>query len=580
MLAGHLNLFNLVGWQFSKQRKRIASGDGPNCLSPRETYFNSFAQRNLNYSLFIIHYSLFFPLAIKKPKSVIITAVNDTGEFYRKNANKKKPKMRNCLVAITLLFSCINTSFALNGLGTGASPWLIQSITDFDQFTANSAYWSGHIRLDTNLDLTGKTYTKAPIAPHISDPDWPFEGTAFTGIFEGNGHTISNLTISNGTYYLGLFGKIDNGSVTNLGLENVGISGAGRYVGSLCGLNDGSIADCYSTGIVNGSVCVGGLCGYHWDGAITNCYSTGTVNGDCYTGGLCGEKLYGNFTNCYFTGTVNSGGYVGGLCGGNYNGSIANCYSTGTVTGTDYVGGLCGEHWGGSITSCHSSSTVTGDTSVGGLCGRSDGSVTDCYSTGTINGMATGDSSSVGGLCGSNYGTITSCYSTGSFVGTGRYMGGLCGDNNGPITSCYSTGSFNGTDNVGGLIGYNNAVPVNNSFWDMDTSGWLTSDGGTGKTTTQMQDINTFLAANWNFQNIWHMPYQSTGYPMLFFQRDIPGDFTAGYGVTLTDFAIFSQSWLTSSGQPDYNDDCDLVDDDTINIADLTVLAENFLQGL
>jgi hypothetical protein len=76
------------------------------------------------------------------------------------------------------------------------------------------------------------------------------------------------------------------------------------------------------------------------------------------------------------------------------------------------------------------------------------------------------------------------------------------------------------------------------------------------------------------------MPYQSTGYPMLFFQRDIPGDFTAGYGVNLTDFAIFSQSWLTSSGQPDYNEDCDLADDNTINLADLAIFAENFLQGL
>jgi hypothetical protein len=114
----------------------------------------------------------------------------------------------------------------------------------------------------------------------------------------------------------------------------------------------------------------------------------------------------------------------------------------------------------------------------------------------------------------------------------------------------------------------------------MDTSGQTTSSGGTGKTTTQMQDINTFLAANWDFQNLWHMPYQSTGYPMLFWQRDIPGDFAASYGVTLTDFAIFSQSWLTSSGQPDYNEDCDLVDDNAINLADLLTFAENFLQGL
>jgi len=69
--------------------------------------------------------------------------------------------MRKCLVALTIVFACINTSFALNGLGTAASPWLIQSLADFDAFAANSAYWAGHTRLDTNKVVRRKSSKKA-----------------------------------------------------------------------------------------------------------------------------------------------------------------------------------------------------------------------------------------------------------------------------------------------------------------------------------------------------------------------------------------------------------------------------------
>jgi len=608
--------------------------------------------------------------------------------------------MRKCLVALTLLFSYINTSFALDGLGTAASPWLIQSLADFDEFTANSAYWSGHTRLDTNIDLTGITYTRAPIAPDPdTDSDW--DGIAFTGTFDGNNHTISNLTISNGAHYLGLFGYIDGGSVTNLTMVNFDIlsTTTGVYVGGLCGKslenttftnchidstvtgessvgglcgsNGGTITSCDSTGSVTGNdMNAGGLCGHSRGGSITDCHSTSSVEGGYYTGGLCGAS-YGNnsITDCYATGSVagtgdGAGGlcgynnasnitnsyststvtgsfqtYTGGLCGVNEQGNITDCYAIGTVTGDDSAGGLCGVNAEGAITGSYSTSTVnggmmagglcgtqwegstitncyaSGDVSgemdlVGGLCGNNDGTITNSYSTSTVNGgmmaggfcggnqgtitnsystsTVTGEMQSVGGFCGTNDGTITNCYAAGDATGD-MSVGGLCGSmqTDGSITNCYAIGAVTGSDYVAGLCGDSSGT-ITSCFWDIQASGTTDGVGNmdpdpvgvSGKTTTEMQDINTFLAANWDFENLWHMPYQSTGYPMLFFQRDIPGDFTASYGVNLADFATFSQAWLTSSGQPGYNEDCDLADDDTINLADLTIFAENFLQGL
>ena len=73
------------------------------------------------------------------------------------------------------------------------------------------------------------------------------------------------------------------------------------------------------------------------------------------------------------------------------------------------------------------------------------------------------------------------------------------------------------------------------------------------------------------------MPFEAIGYPMLGWQKDIPGDFAGRYGVDMVDFAVLADTWSLSSGQTDYNDLCDLMDDDTIDINDLAVFAENWL---
>jgi hypothetical protein len=102
---------------------------------------------------------------------------------------------------------------------------------------------------------------------------------------------------------------------------------------------------------------------------------------------------------------------------------------------------------------------------------------------------------------------VTNCYSTGSVSGNGT-IGGLVGLNDiGTVTNCYATGSVSGDWKVGGLVGWN-TYEVSESFWDTQTSGRSNMCGGGsgsgcdnsyGKTTAQMQDISTFLAAGWDF---------------------------------------------------------------------------------
>ncbi|MBC6413985.1 MAG: cadherin-like beta sandwich domain-containing protein [Chromatiales bacterium] len=173
---------------------------------------------------------------------------------------------------------------------------------------------------------------------------------SFSAVFEGNGHTISNLMINRPSSddYIGLFGHTDTGSkMTNIGLLNVVIIGD-DYVGSLVGWNNGDITNSYATGAVTGRSSVGGLVGDN-NGDITNSYATGDVQGRFDVGGLVGEngRLVGDndgdITNSYATGAVAGSSSVGGLVGQNY-GDITNSYATGTVDGNDNAGGLVGRN--------------------------------------------------------------------------------------------------------------------------------------------------------------------------------------------------------------------------------------------
>jgi hypothetical protein len=166
------------------------------------------------------------------------------------------------------------------------------------------------------------------------------------------------------------------------------------------------------------------------------------------------------------------------------------------VTGHEGVGGLVGVNWQGTVSNCYSSGNVTGYYRVGGLAGSGAGTVSNSYSSANVTGMVF-----VGGLVGYNSNTVSNSYSTGNVTGNNN-VGGLVGENDGTISDSYSTGSVSGHEGIGGLAGFDLHVLgegiVSKSFWDTETSGQATSDGGTGKNTTEMQDIATFSGAEWD----------------------------------------------------------------------------------
>ena len=228
-------------------------------------------------------------------------------------------------------------------------------------------------------------------------------GQGFTGLLDGNGYAISNLTINRPDEDgVGLFGTIGDpstmtgGDIKNLGLENFKISGQ-AYVGALASFSLGTITNCYVTGDVTGNEYAGGLAGAN-RGIITNSYAAAvSVMGNATASGGLVSINDGTISNSYASGSITGSTRVGGLVGYIYGGTITNCYADGNVNGGMYTGGLAGEN-SGIVTNSYATGLVQGRIDTGGLVGynsdgyNSDGSIENSnWNTDT-----TGQSAAVG----------------------------------------------------------------------------------------------------------------------------------------------------------------------------------------
>ena len=291
-----------------------------------------------------------------------------------------------------------------------------------ENFTINASYYktvssveelmsmdaNGKYALMCDLDLAGMEWT-----PLFSEND----NSSFRGAFDGNGHTISNLTIKEKKEYgvgeFGLFSSVA-GTVKNLGLVDVNISFSTDYdgyrAGALAGYtsDEAQIENCYSTGRVSISGTdhtAGGLVGWA-AGRFERCYSEANVSGDTAGGllGVCAADLL----NCYATGNVSAGikfsttagGLVGRIMGTSASDviEIVNCYALGNVYAgansrgpSAYAGGLVGASMTShKIENCFvlgDASAATGggvqgnrdSAEAGSIIGDSDATVENCY---------------------------------------------------------------------------------------------------------------------------------------------------------------------------------------------------------
>lgn len=234
------------------------------------------------------------------------------------------------------------------GNGTEDDPWLIENAEQLaylaQQVNEGTDYQWKHFRLVSDLDLSGEEWT--PIGTH---------GKSFRGGFNGDGHTITGMTITGKeNSYVGLFGECynftaDSSYIKSVTVKRANISGK-SFVGAIAG-EGANISDCYSIeNTIYAIRQVGGVCG-SLTGSISGCYNSSSVSGNYAAGGIMGTASYngtgGVVQYCYNIGAVTvslQDGSVGGITGASANRyNISNCLNCGKITGKGKnVGGIAG----------------------------------------------------------------------------------------------------------------------------------------------------------------------------------------------------------------------------------------------
>lgn len=241
------------------------------------------------------------------------------------------------------------TGVGFDGFGIKTNPYLIEDAKDLkllaEKVNSGTTYEKTYFKQTADIDLKNEP-NWTPIGTMLVEEGRPFQGT-----FDGGGHQIANLTISNGGQYGGLFGYTE-GAV---------------------------IKSCNVTGEVNGYNCTGGIVGYANNNThILNCSFQGNVEGDGEErGGIVGHTSSGcEVSGCFVTGTVTGDREVGGIAGSGV-GTIKNCYALANVTATGVnAGGIAGKAYGVTIENCYYSGEVSAKDYAGGIAGYVSGAKT------------------------------------------------------------------------------------------------------------------------------------------------------------------------------------------------------------
>jgi len=229
---------------------------------------------------------------------------------------------------LVILFACLLVS------GTASA----RNIYTFDDLMAIHEDLNGNHTLMRNITFTQNNSDDFYPIGYFLDP--------FTGTFNGNGYTISNINYSDqATPEIGFFGYTSGANISNLTLKNVSMKG-NLYTGGLIGraLNT-KITNCSALNSdISGEGYVGGLVGYMWNSSAERCYTTNDVSGTVdLVGGFVGLLTYNSSVNdSYATGSVNGEEYVGGFAGLAEDSQILRCYTTSPVGFDKFIGGIRG----------------------------------------------------------------------------------------------------------------------------------------------------------------------------------------------------------------------------------------------
>ena len=272
------------------------------------------------------------------------------------------------------------------GDGSEQNPFLIENEAQLSHLqqtvTAGETYQGKYFRMTADLDMGGK---QMPSIGHYNDyttqenPELVRESKVFRGTFDGDFHTIDNLTIvSNNAEAtlggLGLFAvSYPETRICNLTLgQGVTVEGSefdnvGGFVGYSAG---GNVENCRILGTVNGGgMNVGGIVGSVEESmTITGCVNAGRLVGHSFAGGIVGYANLSKIQNCYSSAVISCplASWVGGILGSAVESTVNNCYAIGPVeaeVGSIWMPGkspICAELEKSSASDCYYVEALTG----------------------------------------------------------------------------------------------------------------------------------------------------------------------------------------------------------------------------
>lgn len=295
-------------------------------------------------------------------------------------------------IAGLCLLSLLAASFLPVSAAGSEQTVVIRSAQDFLEFGDNCTYddWSRGktVSLEEDITLTGVDFQ--PIA-------------TFGGTFEGNGHTISGLTIEGSFAPTGLFRVLrEEGVIRNLNVSaSIAPTGEVENTGIIAGENFGTIQNCTVTGTVTGKTCTGGIAGFNREtGVLDGCSVSGAVTGRNMTGGIAGCNA----------------------------GTITHCRSSAYVNNESTSPGLKPEEidldFSFEQKSFGSIDSLTNTTDTGGIAGYSSGRVMFCKNTGVVGYPHIGYNN--GGIAGRSCGFLFQCENEGYICGR-KDVGGIVG---------------------------------------------------------------------------------------------------------------------------------------------------------
>ncbi len=324
---------------------------------------------------------------------------------------KRRELLKRCLITMCLSVMLVSSAFLQICYGEPAgaeeeklADIEIRDVEDFLEFAENCKYDSWSI---------GKTVS---LAADLDFSGVDFEEIAyFNGVFEGNGHSVTNIALNPKGSDYGFF----------------------RYVGA-----SGTVKDLHISGKIEPSGSqenIGGIAGVNY-GTITNSSFEGEVYGIDSVGGIVGiNKGTGNVISCSSSALVLATNYTGGIVGTN-EGIVSACTSKSRINIEELEPTL--DLAGMDVSSFNVTKNVVNRNDMGGIVGYSSGLITDCTNEGVIGYKHTGYN--VGGIVGSQCGIVLNCTNNGEVYGR-KDVGGIAGQAEPYVESEYLEDKVNKT---------------------------------------------------------------------------------------------------------------------------------------